>query len=31
MLTQWLDDLLNGREVKNIRDELLPAPADRLQ
>lgn len=30
-LTQWLDDLLNGREVKNVGDELLPPPADRLQ
>lgn len=30
-LAQWVDDLLNGREVKNVGDELLPAPADRLQ
>ena len=30
-LTQWLTELLEGRDVKNIGDELLPAPAARLQ
>jgi Pectinacetylesterase len=30
-LTQWLDDLLQGRAAQNVGDELLPAPAERLQ
>jgi hypothetical protein len=30
-LAQWVDDLIDGRDVKNVGEELLPAPVDRLQ
>lgn len=29
-LTRWIDDLLAGREVRNVGDESLPAAVDRL-
>jgi hypothetical protein len=30
-LADWVDDLINGRDLKNVGEELLPAPAERLQ
>jgi Pectinacetylesterase len=30
-LTQWVDDLINGRDLKDVGEDLLPAPAERLQ
>ena len=30
-LTQWLDDLVNGRKAANVGDSLFVAGADRLQ